>query len=378
MKNPYILYGQDLSFFTQKVKDYLRYKAVPFEYRIASQEIMDNLIVPRTGVKYMPVLLLPDNRIIQDTSCIIDHIESEFSQPNIKTKSPILRLIGTFAELFSDEWMIIPAIHYRWNFKKENHEYVIKAFGRALAPKLPSEKQYKIGRLYARFFSGARLPLGICQETIPMIEHETERLLKFLHEHFSMHDFMLGREPTLADFSLMGCLSAHLGLDPYPTLLLAKKYPGILEWIKKMRHKKFSGDDLFVESALPESLLEIIRFMLDAMESYLSNTIPFLQKELSENIEQYKLDIPRNLGDITFKLGDVSVQRKATIFTQWMLQRFLTELDKVSTKKRDEFFKIMRRKDYFNFDLSIKVEHKCVLNEGETLPTGSTLTAVLV
>ncbi len=376
MNTNYILYGQELSYFTQKVKDYLRYKEVPFIYKIASKEIIENFIRIRTGVKYIPVLLLPDNRIIQDTSCIFDYVEQKFPKTNITTNSPILRLIGIFTELFSDEWLVVPAIHYRWNFQKVNYEHVVKSFGSALAPRLSPEEQFKKGKLYARFFSGARSPLGICAETIPIIEQETHRLLNLLHKHFSIYNFMLGDEPTLADFSLMGCLAAHLGLDPYPASILKQKYPAVIKWISKMRQKEFANGKLIHENSLPPSLVELLRLMLDTMESYLCVLIPHLQKELVKDMKQYKLSIPRNLGDITFQLEGIPVHRKATIFTQWMLQRFTEELKNVGDKKRKDLFLMLDQKDYFSFELPIKVERETLLNVGETLPAGSTLKAV--
>ena len=60
MSDPYILYGSYASYYTAKVRSYLRKKAIPFVERLPSDPMFRNKVRPYSGSHRIPQLLAPD------------------------------------------------------------------------------------------------------------------------------------------------------------------------------------------------------------------------------------------------------------------------------------------------------------------------------
>ena len=69
------LIGAEVSLYTGKLRCYLKYKDIPFEEVVASQSVFRDVIIPRTGVRYIPILITDQDEAIQDTTEIIDALE---------------------------------------------------------------------------------------------------------------------------------------------------------------------------------------------------------------------------------------------------------------------------------------------------------------
>lgn len=106
MTQPYKLYGAALSYYTGKVRAYLNYKGIPFEEITASGDIYQQVILPRTGVTYIPVVITPDDMAIQDSTEIIDFLEERFPTRSVYPESPRQRLTALLFELYGDEWLL--------------------------------------------------------------------------------------------------------------------------------------------------------------------------------------------------------------------------------------------------------------------------------
>jgi hypothetical protein len=90
----YTLYGSAASLYTGKVRAYLRYKGIPYTEVEVSEEEMQDIIVPRTGVQYIPVVISPDDLAIQDSTDIINFLEARFPDSVIYPSSPRQRIIA--------------------------------------------------------------------------------------------------------------------------------------------------------------------------------------------------------------------------------------------------------------------------------------------
>ncbi len=66
--NKYKHIGTEVSLYSGKTRAYLRYKDIPFEEVLSSADVYKDIIVPRTGVQYIPVLITLDDIAIQDTT----------------------------------------------------------------------------------------------------------------------------------------------------------------------------------------------------------------------------------------------------------------------------------------------------------------------
>ena len=223
----YELLQTEFSLYSGKARAYLRYKGLEFEQRPATLNAYRKIILPRTGVAMIPVLLTPEGEALQDSSVIIDTLEARHPQRSVLPESPRQRLAALLLELYGDEWLLLPAMHYRWNFPQQNRDFIHGEFGRVLWPNGPAWIRRAVGKRLGARFSGFVPRLGITAETIPAIERWWEETLDVLNAHFQQHRYLLGDRASIGDFGFIGPLYAHLGRDPYPAQLMRERAPGV-------------------------------------------------------------------------------------------------------------------------------------------------------
>ena len=103
------LIGTQYSYFTGKARSYLLLKGIPFEEVLSTRSVFRDVIIPQTGVRFVPVVILPNGQAIQDTTAIFRYLESH-SPANLPAFLPPLQscprqhLFSLIAELLADEW----------------------------------------------------------------------------------------------------------------------------------------------------------------------------------------------------------------------------------------------------------------------------------
>ena len=167
----YILYGGDHSLFTGKARAYMRYKDLSWEERSATRDVYLNVILPKIGAPIIPVLETSDGEYVQDTTDIIDFLEARHPEASVYPVTPVQRLVALLLELYGDEWLIIPAMHYRWSVIDQQRDFIMSEFGRLSAPGASYDEQIAIGQRTSRGFSGMlpalrplRFPVGLAAQ----------------------------------------------------------------------------------------------------------------------------------------------------------------------------------------------------------------------
>jgi glutathione S-transferase len=317
-ENTYIIYGAPHSFFTGKALIYLRYKRIPFAFRMSSLKVYKKIILPRTGVAFIPVVMTPDDEALQDTTHIIDTLEQRFPERPIYPEGPLQRLVALLLEVFGDDWLVLPAMHYRWNFMAENRRSLLHHFGDATLPGWPRPiKNIVAGKVWKRF-SGHVPKMGVTERTIPALEVAFLELIANLETHFTEHAFLLGDRPSLADFGLIGGFSAHLNLDPYPRKILAEKAPRLVAWIERMEQAPDGSGNLLPDDRIPETLIPVLKQMFTLQAPFLRATAERLRDWLKDNPDKH---VPRSLGRLPYTIGDVTEEKATLPYNQWMWQR---------------------------------------------------------
>jgi len=97
------MYGAEFSYYSGKLRAYLRKKGIPFTEIPPSVWTYKRFIIPRTGVQFIPVLHTPDDEVLQDTTAIIDALEPRFSDYGVCPQTPRQRLAALLLELYGDE-----------------------------------------------------------------------------------------------------------------------------------------------------------------------------------------------------------------------------------------------------------------------------------
>ena len=313
------LYGSELSLYSGKARSYLRKQGIAFEEVKSTIGIYKKVIIPKTGVRFIPVVKTTDDQYLQDTTVIIDHLEAISEAPSVYPSSSKQKLIALMLEVFGDEWLLIPAMHYRWNFPEQNSKFIYAEFGSVIAPKGPKFLQRFLGKKLGAKFRGFVPGLGITESSIPAIEKSYEALLADLNTHFAQHSFLLGERPCIADFGFIGPLYAHLYRDPAPGALMRRIAPNVAKWVERMiSDEQFTGE-LVADDQIPETLLPVLKRMADEQQPVLAETQKYLDEWQESHVDE--VEVPRMLGEHKVTIEGVSVDRKVLPHSLWMWQR---------------------------------------------------------
>ncbi len=323
----YKLLGADVSYYTGKARAYLRFKRIPFEETLATQAIYKAEILPRVGWPVIPVVITPSDETLQDTSVIIDALEEKYPETPIVPAGPKQRLVAYLLEAYGDEWLKLPAMHYRWNHCLD---WILAEFGSLSAPDATPEEQLEIGRKNAGRFHGSLPLLGVHPTTEAAIEASYEAFLADFDAHLAQHPFLLGTRPSLADFGLFGALYAHLYRDPYPGELMRRTAPNVAAWVNRLREDRTNEGEFLDNDEVPDSLLPILQRWASEYGPVLRDTAQLFNTWAEENLQGSgePVRIPRGIGQHRFTLlageeGEVTAERAVFPYNLWMLQRAL-------------------------------------------------------
>ncbi len=326
---PHTLYAAPLSLYSGKARAYLDWKGVDYREVLSTPDIYRDVIVPNVGRPVIPVVQTESGAILQDTTLIIDHFEKGEDGPGVYPETPRQRLAALLLECFGDEWLVIPAMHYRWNY---NEEWVYGEFGKTALPDGTPEEQHAIGKERGATFKGFVPMLGINEVTIPAVEASYEALLADLNEHFTKYDFLFGSRPSIGDLGLIGPLYAHLYRDPASGEIMERLAPRVAEWVRRMIDVKAPQSGEFLpDDEVPETLMPVLARMMSEQVPYLEKVAAMFGEWLATNPDA---EIPRAIGMADFTIEGVSGQRIAVPFSLWMLQRGLDYLNSLEGEDR--------------------------------------------
>lgn len=312
----YTLYGAEISYFTGKVRAYLRWKGLPFDEVRANADVYRDVILPRVGFPVIPVLTTPEGETLQDSTDIIEALELRHGEPSVVPASGVQRLASLLLELYGDEWLVIPAMHYRWH---HNREWAMRAFGELSAPNATPEEQLDLGSRRAAPFAQAAVLLGAEPHMHAAVERSYENLLSELDQHFARYPYLLGTRPSIGDFGLYGPLYAHQYRDPASGALMRRLAPNVVRWVERMQQPPAPGAGEFLaDDEVPATLLPMMRRMMREQMPVLADSAARLVAWLAEHPGER---IPRALGKHAFDLEGQRGERLVRPYSLWMLQR---------------------------------------------------------
>jgi len=314
----YTLYGAQISNYTAKVRSCLIFKGLPFQEVVASDAVYDTILVPQVGFRMMPVVATPAGALLQDSTDIIDWLEQRHPEPSVYPAMPVQRLVALLLEAYAHDWLRIPAMYFLWAFPEQNHDYIVREFGRMYAPMAHPDDQARIGDERCAW-TRDRLPsLGVTDRTRAAMHAWGCRFLEQFDRHLAEHPFLLGSRPCVADFALMGPLYGHLYRDPYSSDLMRRLAPRVVAWVERMhsgegRTRTFASDD-----SVPETLYPMLRHAFAEYLPVAFDTVRRVEEWIGANPAA---PIPRFLGTQSFRIEDIEEQRAVWTCIQYMIQR---------------------------------------------------------
>ena len=326
MTAPLTLYGVKISMFTGKVRSYLIKQGIPFTEVGPTTAHFTNVVLPQIGRRIIPVIEMDDGIVVQDTTDIIDYLELKgMAAQSAYPVDPLTHLLSLILELFGDEGLLRPAMHYRWNFPQETDGFITHGFGGWQGPDAPEEAKAQIQKTMGKF-SGFLPALGVTPETIPEVERSFGELLDILEAHFVRTPYLFGGAPTIGDYGMTCSLYAHLGRDPVPSSLMKNQAPSLYRWTERMNapHADYSDMPYYTPSnELPETLGPLFKYIADyflpelQMNVDVMNALPGGESGTPATINP-KMAV---LGFGGFGHGDATIQCAVRPIRFYMLQR---------------------------------------------------------
>ncbi|MAK62563.1 MAG: glutathione S-transferase [Ponticaulis sp.] len=268
------LFGLPHSYYTLIARSYLRKQHWTVHEVSSRRPEFGREIVPAIGRGIIPVLKLADGTLIQDSLDIIETGETLLPRLPAMPQGPKQQLVARVFFLYGSQALLKPAMHYRWSYYEDQKAFLDHAFG--LADGSAPEKIMDRMKSY--------LPvLGVTPETIPHIETSFETLLGLLDAHFAKYPYLLGGQPSVGDYGMLGPLCAHLGRDPVPEMLMKRLAPNVYRWTERMNCAGPDMPEYEIEEGflfgdeVPETLYPVLAFIAEDYGPELTDRIACLR-----------------------------------------------------------------------------------------------------
>lgn len=250
MVSQFRLLGLEASPYTMKLKSYLAFKGIPFEW--ITHSIANELLFQKHAkVQLIPLLLFPNGETMQDSTPIIERLEREHPENAIHPEDPALWFLSCLFEEFGDEWCNKLMFFQRWFYTAD-----AKATGLRLANDRLEGKWWRpiarpiIARLLVRRMVPRLVYSGGNATNIPQLKQSFEDLTALLEAHFKTRLYLLGGRPCFGDFGLW-CNLYEAWTDPTANAYLEANAPCLVAFVKRMLAPKIDGDFEELETLEP-------------------------------------------------------------------------------------------------------------------------------
>ncbi len=232
------VYGCQISYYTGKLESYLRYRGTPYERLPTTPN--RRKIIAGAGAAQMPVVELEDGRWLSDSTPILAWFEGQQEAPTIYPDDAALRFVSLLLEDYADEWLWRSAMHYRWSYV-QSRQYASGAIVDDEVQHVGGPRFVKRLRVARRQLNGFVRGDGVSKATWDHVEQGYLTALDRLEAIFAQRRYMLGDQPTVADFGMMGPMLRHFGQDPTPQEIMRNRAPGVYAWVARMWNTRATG-----------------------------------------------------------------------------------------------------------------------------------------
>ena len=356
-------FAQEASYYSAIVRPMLRYKCIPFKETKYGGKIFSRFF-EKSGSVQLPQIETTDGEVIQDSTIICDYLESKYPEKSMIPQTPIQLMLAKIIQEFANDFMILPAMHYRWNFKRTNWRICYYEFAKLAVPDyLFFLRPFIAINITPRIEMAYRKMGGLDEDFLPEIEQWYLDFLEKLNNHFLHHHYLFGDKPSIADCALMGPLYAHLGRDAYPKKLMKKVAPKVSEWVLRMNQPEGTDTDFMPHDIIPETLIPVLDIIFKSQGPKTKAVIKKTDEYMNLVLDRNQL-FRRMSGKIEFKLGQYVGLRPAEIHMAWLRQKTLHEYDQLSENNKKLVKEFLALHDWLEFfDIRLKQPIKRVRNK---------------
>ncbi len=244
----YRLFGAETSAYSTKMRSYLKYKGVPFDWVPRTQETEDELKrVSRFAT--LPVLVTASGFAVHDTTPLIEALEADSPEPSAMPADAAVGFLACVLEEYADSWLAKTVFHYRWTRKKDQRLAATRAIEDYYTQTPPADRK-AAEDLTIETMAGQLKHMQLDGDLGDVLEKSFKRFVKLLDEHLRKHLFIFGERPSIADFAIAGQL-IQLMKDPTPAKIIEKDGEFVAKWCEFMAAPTASGPFAALEDLQP-------------------------------------------------------------------------------------------------------------------------------
>ena len=346
------LYGTPLSLYTGKARSYLIKNGLPYREVTPATTHFAKQVLPRAGRMTMPLLETSDGIVIRDGAAIVEHFESLAGRPACP-EGPRQRVLNRLLDVIGMEGLLRPAMHYRWSFPEENHDFLHFHFA-SLAPAhadAAAIAEKNMGRMRQ-----AAMAFGVVPGNVEGIEARYLALVDLLDRHFASFPYLLGERPCIGDFSFIAPFYGHLGRDPKPLSLMQSKAIRLFRWVERMNRpepdvgefveggRALAGDAFVPDDEIPETLVAVLRQLAVDFVPETVAASEFINDWLDAQAELPSgTPIERGVGLATFEVEGASINALAQPYRFYLLSRAQDEFDALAPEERSRVEQLLEQ-----------------------------------
>lgn len=273
----YRLFGAETSAYSTKMRSYLAYKGVPFDWTPRTQETEEELRrVSRFAT--LPVLVTASGFAVHDTTPLIEALEADSPEPSATPADPATAFLACVLEEYADGWLAKAAYHYRWTRKKDQRLAAQRTIDDYFVTTPPEDKKAAEDRAIETMTAQLKT-MQLEGDLGGAVEKSFKKFVKLLDDHLRKHLFIFGERPSIADFAIAGQLIQMLK-DPTPAKIIEKDGEFVAKWCEFMAAPTASGPFAALDD-LKETLAPI--FSDDLAQFFLPWAAENLENSLSGN-----------------------------------------------------------------------------------------------
>jgi glutathione S-transferase len=286
------IFGAEMSPYSVKVRSYFRYKGIPHQWIERSQAELEEF-QKYAKLPLVPLVVMPDDSAIQDSTPIIEKLEAIHAEPSIHPSDPALAFLSALIEEFGDEWGNKWMFHYRWAAEADQWS-AGRRLAKGMLPDADDEAIEGIAGGIVKRMTGRVWFVGSSPETAPIIAASYAEGLAQLDAHLSGRAYLFGGRPSFADFGLWGQIY-NAWTDPTAGAIVRESAPAVCAWIERMLDPKPEGDGAWEDAAA----------LLPTLEPFLATQVGALflpwsdanAKALESGAEEFTAQLGKS-GDI--------------------------------------------------------------------------------
>jgi glutathione S-transferase len=222
------LYGFLMSPYSMKLRAYLRYRRIPFQW-CSGMEAHD---IARTKVKtYMvPVIQYPDGTYENDSTPIIDKFEEKIAERRTDPENEADAFLAYLIEDFADEWLLWPFFMHRWRLEvdqKHNSQWILYE---AMKGAINNDGFETMSELWAnRQIDLTKKQCG-SPDYDDMLDDSFQTFLGIMEKAVANGLFFFGSRPSRAEIGIYGILSQEVQ-DLTASAFMRDKYNFTMRWV---------------------------------------------------------------------------------------------------------------------------------------------------